>query len=95
MGPEAKIENPACDYAERLGFEHRKLKWVGRRDAPDRIFWREEPPVRPFVIEFKAPKKEPRSGQRREIYSLKLSGMDAYICDDLDEAKRIINAHAK
>ena len=93
MGKEAKIEKAVCDYAESLGLEHRKLKWDGRRDAPDRIFW--GPGVPPFFIEFKAPGEEPRKGQIRELQRLNLSAPGtAWLVDSEDEGKNIIRAKA-
>lgn len=92
MGKEFDIERKCCDHAEALGLEQRKLAWVGRRDAPDRIFWGDG--VLPFVIEFKAPGEEPRRGQLLELLSLQRSGIKTYAVDALDRGKEIIDAHA-
>ena len=80
-GPEAQIEKDGCDYAEAQGLEHRKLAWVGRRDAPDRIFWGDELPV--FFIEVKAAGKALSPGQFREIEKMRRSGTRVYVCDSL------------
>lgn len=88
MGAEADIENAVCKYAEELGFQHRKLAWVGRRDAPDRIFWMKDIP--PFFIEFKAPGEDPRRGQTSELASLKLSGAYATTIDDTETGKALL-----
>ena len=93
MGRESKIEQKVCNYAEERGLEQRKLCWVGRKDAPDRIYWGKG--ILPFVIEFKQPGEEPRRGQWRELLSLASSGINTYTCDDIDDGKRIIDAHAR
>lgn len=95
MGPETKIEKAVCDYAESKGFEHRKLVWKGRKDAPDRIFWRVSPPVHPFFIEFKAPGEDGRRGQIKELISLHGAGANTYLCDDVFVGERIIDREAK
>ena len=37
MAMEAKIEKYLCDRVKMLGGEVRKVKWIGRRGAPDRL----------------------------------------------------------
>ena len=37
MAKEAKIEKYLCDRVKMLGGEVRKVKWIGRRGAPDRL----------------------------------------------------------
>ena len=37
MALEAKIEKYLCDRVKMLGGEVRKVKWIGRRGAPDRL----------------------------------------------------------
>ena len=37
MAQEAKIEKYLCDRVKMLGGEVRKVKWIGRRGAPDRL----------------------------------------------------------
>ena len=42
MTPEGKVRQHLRKQAIAAGFEHRKLKWIGRRGAPDEmIFWPE------------------------------------------------------
>lgn len=93
MRPEERIETKVCEYAEARGLQHRKLAWVGRKDAPDRLYW--GPGVRPFMVEFKAPGEEPRPGQARELASLAAAGMHAYACDDIERGKQIIDIHVQ
>lgn len=59
---ERDIENHLVDRAVRLGGEVRKVKWIGRRGAPDRLVML---PPRPFHnrfdtiwVELKAPGKK-------------------------------------
>ena len=42
MTPEGKVRTYLRKRAKALGFEHRKLRWIGRRGAPDEyVFWPE------------------------------------------------------
>ena len=87
--PEGVIEVGACAYATSKDLEHRKLAWIGRRDAPDRIFWGEDIPI--FFIEFKAPGKTLRPGQVREVENLRRSGVRVYVCSDPQAARAHID----
>lgn len=87
---ETDIEGEACEYARTLHLQHRKLAWVGRRGAPDRLFWGEG--IVPFMIEFKKPgeKVVPGSPQDKDIRSLRAAGLAVGICDNLEDAKHFI-----
>lgn len=90
------VQNPTIDYAERHGFEYRKIKWVGRVGAPDNLFG--DPTgqqVPPFFIEFKAPRKTPQSHQWREIHRLRAWGFEVYVIDTLAKGRALIDAKRK
>ena len=88
-GPEADIEQDVCDYASDNRLEHRKLAWIGRRDAPDRIFWGDDVPI--FMIEFKAPGETLSPGQAREIEKLRRSGTRVHVCSNAEIGKILID----
>ncbi len=87
-GPEAKIETEACKYADKLDIMNRKLKYIGRRGAPDRMFLPRNFPI--FFIEFKAPGGGFQPGQEVEIAKLRSRGYRVFVCDNLADAKAII-----
>lgn len=76
---ETSIEKMVTERAEKAGWFVRKLSWVGRRSAPDRLFVKEG---RVVFIEFKAPKKGVVAGQGKELARLLGAGAEAYCCDN-------------
>jgi len=84
MGMEQTVEVPVTNLAKTAGFLVRKLQWIGRRGAPDRLF--SHPIHGTFLVEFKAPGKEPTAQQFREIKRLRDSGIDAVWFDDVQAA---------
>lgn len=85
---ESYVERKVCAYAKKLGWLCRKLQWIGRHGAPDRVFIKAG---RLIFVEFKAPGKKPTEHQRLEIQRLRDEGMEVYVCDDIDEGKFILN----
>lgn len=84
---ESYIERKVCDFAKKLGWLVRKLQWVGRHGAPDRVFIKAG---RLVFIEFKAPGKKPTAHQTLEIERLRAEGMEVYVIDDIDEGKFVL-----
>lgn len=77
MTPEGKVRQHLRKRAIAVGFEHRKLKWIGRRGAPDEmLFWPEGPPLVACLVEVKRPGEDidPKSPQGREIDRLRKAG---------------------
>lgn len=67
---EADLEIEACRRVLLLGGKARKTRWIGRRDAPDRLFLL--PVVGPVWVEFKKPVRGRLSaGQIREIETMR------------------------
>jgi hypothetical protein len=90
---EKKIEKSVCDYAERKGMWQRKFTSPGRRGPPDRIFAFPRPATesRVFWIEFKATGEEPTALQLREHKKMRAKGLTVYVCDNIEQGKRIID----
>lgn len=76
---EVPLQEWVCDKAEEAGWYHRRVKWVGRRHAPDNIFARDG---RVVFIEFKRPDGKPRPGQDREIIRMREAGMEVHAVDN-------------
>lgn len=89
---ESDIEKYLVDSLKPLGCVQRKLKWIGRRSAPDRVIFYHG---RTYLVEVKRPGGKPRLEQVREHNLLRAQGIDVTIIDTkegVDEfAKRIIN----
>ena len=81
---EANVEEKACARAKQQGFLCRKLKWIGRRGAPDRLFSRAD--TGPFLVEFKAPGKPLQLHQVREIKRLREAGFRVEVIDNIPDA---------
>jgi hypothetical protein len=84
---EATVERSVVAIAERAGWLVRKVAWLGRRGAPDRLFAKGG---RVVLIEFKAPLKEPRIQQEREIRRLQLAGIEVHACNDIGMGCKIL-----
>lgn len=81
MLSEAVIEGSVFAYAEMNGWLVRKLSWIGRRGAPDRLFMKEG---RAIFVEFKATGEKPDPIQVREIARMRKAGMTVYVIDDIE-----------
>lgn len=73
---EADIEGNVLAAAEADGWFSRKLKWVGRDGAPDRLFVKKG---RVVFVEFKEYGKESKGIQLRECKRLKATGAEVHI----------------
>lgn len=84
---EAAIEKPVCHWAEEDGWFVRKLGYPGRKGAPDRWFLKGG---RHVLIEFKDEGKPPEPLQERERKRILAHGGEAYFCDSIADACRIL-----
>lgn len=76
---EREIEQYLIEQVRAYEGEIRKLKWIGRRGAPDRFVmmgW-----GRCAFVELKAPGEVPEDHQEREITRLRSRGMRVYVID--------------
>ena len=85
---ETHIESPVVARAEAAGYFVRKVMWVGRKGAPDRLFARADRGQ--VYIEFKAPNKPARKLQIEEHKRMRAAGIETHVCDSVDEALRIL-----
>ena len=88
---ESTIEKALKDRAKALGGECRKVAWVGRSGAPDRLVMLPEP--NPMLgaafnnlwwIELKAPGKKPEPHQLREHERMRAMGQRVLVIDSLE-----------
>lgn len=80
---ESSVEDYLCDQTKRLGGEVRKVAWLGRKGAPDRLVMLNG---RHPLIEVKRPphngkREEPRGEQLREHRKLRAAGFEVHVVD--------------
>jgi len=79
---ESEIEKYLCQRVKAIGGEVRKIKWIGRRGAPDRLVLL--PSTEPYFVEVKAPGKKLAAHQRREFKSLEKLNAMTKVIDSID-----------
>lgn len=85
---EKAVEMPVVRAAEAAGYFVRKVQWVGRRSAPDRLFARKDRGQ--VYIEFKAPGKTATLAQQQEHDRMRKAGIEVHTCDNIDDAMRLL-----
>lgn len=84
---EAEVEGTVVGKAERAGWFVRKIAYVGRRAAADRLFIKGG---RTVWIEFKRPGKTARPGQALEINRMKGAGAEVHVVDRVEDGLAIL-----
>lgn len=100
---ERDIEKRLVQRAKELGGEVRKVKWIGRSGAPDRLvmlpqwknpaFYRNEPTSRPVAtiwVELKAPGKKPEPHQLREHARMRKMGQRVVVIDSYEQIEELL-----
>lgn len=88
MTLESSIEMPVVFRAKRAGYFVRKVAWVGKRSAPDRIFARKDRGQ--VYVEFKAPGKAPTRLQIEEHKLMRAAGFEVHVIDSVEEGLRVL-----
>lgn len=78
MTPEGEVRKHLRKLAIGAGFEHRKVRWIGRRDCPDEFIFGHGTSA---FIEAKAPGEVPTASQIREHARLRAVGLRVFIVD--------------
>jgi hypothetical protein len=91
MAGEQRLQRQCRDYATNLGCVARKIRYEGRRDAPDLFIG--FPGGNIIFFELKNPNKKGAvsKGQRREIELLRSIKLHVYIIDNFDAFKAIVD----
>lgn len=104
MAEEAKIEKYLVKRVKTLGGEVRKVKWIGRRGAPDRLV------MLPHVmcpcgcgatrtnataiwVELKAPGKVPEPHQAREHERMRKMGQRVEVIDSMEGVDELLKGY--
>jgi len=94
---ESEIERYLVRRVKELGGEVRKVKWIGRRGAPDRIVmlpdkngkWAWEP--RSCWVELKATGKKPEPHQLREHERMRRMGQRVEVIDSIEGVEALLS----
>jgi hypothetical protein len=78
---ESDIEDHLVRRAKALGGEVRKVKWIGRRGAPDRVVFL--PGSRLYWVELKRPGGQADAHQAREHARMRGMGQRVVVLDSL------------
>lgn len=84
---ESQIENYIVQRVKALGGEVRKVKWIGRNSAPDRIVML---PENTFWAELKAPNEVPTKSQSREHERMRKMGQRVEIINSLERIEELL-----
>ena len=76
---ESEVEAYLVKRVKELGGEIRKVKWIGRRGAPDRFVML----YGGFFVETKAPGEKLRPEQEKEIARMRKAGVRVWVVDTL------------
>jgi hypothetical protein len=94
---ESVIEKHLAKRVKELGGEVRKVSWVGRRGAPDRLIMiqrfdeaGDSIPGACVWVELKAPGVKPEPHQLREHKRMRDMGQDVRVIDSIDAADQLV-----
>ena len=79
---EGVVENHLVTEVKRMGGEVRKVQWIGRRGAPDRLVLR--PGSAPLWIELKRPGLKAEPHQAREHERMRELGCRVVVIDTVE-----------
>lgn len=85
---ESKIEAYLVKRVRLLGGVVRKVQWVGRRGAPDRLVALPESVA--FWVELKAPGEKPDPHQEREHERMRNVGMRVEVVDSMERVDEVL-----
>lgn len=81
------VEEPVIEFAKRHGWLERKMKYVNRRNCPDRWFFKAG---RLVIVEFKKPGEKPSIGQKREHARLRRQGFEVHVIDKAEDGYALL-----
>lgn len=86
---EKEVEKYLVDRVTAVGGQTRKLRWIGRRGAPDRLIF--GPNVAPCFVELKRPDGGELSKQQiTEIAHLRAGGLDVFVISNHAEVDELM-----
>lgn len=85
---ERLIERKLVKYATATGWLSRKLSWIGRHSAPDRLFIGFGSIL---FVELKQKNKKPTPSQAREHELLRAAGARVYVIDSVADGIALLD----
>ena len=85
---ESEVETHLVAKVKALGGEVRKLRWIGRANAPDRLVLL--PTKALWMVELKRPGEVPRITQLREHDRLRAFGVNVVVLDSKQAVDQFI-----
>lgn len=85
---ESDIEQYLVDRVKELGGECRKVKWIGRRGAPDRVVMMQGKGT--IWVEVKAPGGKPKPHQSREHARMRNKGQQVEVVDSFQRVDEVL-----
>jgi len=91
--PEGIIEDYFVKRVRETGGKVRKLKWIGKNGAPDRMVW--WPTIGPGLgrvcfVELKAPGKKPTAEQKEEHKKMKDDGLLVFVFNSTSQIDEFV-----
>lgn len=87
---ESDIEKYLVKQVKVLGGEIRKVRWIGRRGAPDRLVML---PGRSVWVELKAPGEKAKPHQAREHARMRTMGERVEVIDSLEQINSLLGVN--
>lgn len=87
MTRERDIEAHLVDQVKKAGGEVRKVKWIGRHGAPDRLVML---PGKSLWVELKAPGEKAKPHQAREHERMRGMGQHVEVVDSFERVDEVL-----
>lgn len=90
---ESQLEAYLVERVKALGGEVRKVKWIGRRGAPDRLVMLPYEHVifnTAIWVELKSPGEKPKPHQAREHERLRKMGQRVEVIDSIEGVNKLL-----
>ena len=91
---ERDIERHLVKRVKELGGEVRKVQWIGRRGAPDRLVMKPQEyhadPKATTWVELKAPGVKPEAHQLREHERMRKMGQRVVVIDSIEGIEELL-----
>lgn len=88
---ESTVENYLVRRCQEHGAEVRKVKWIGRKNAPDRVVMGLEPIT--IWVELKRPGKGAEEAQAREHNRMRAVGQTVVVIDTIEGVDAFVKRH--